>query len=477
MTSHEGTDVSPLAEGVGSRSRPAGFTAASVRRRFLRGSAWQLAGKVLTTVLGLLINALVARLLTPSELGGFFTVFTMVAIGATLAQLGLDRVVVRLVSASIGTGEPGKARRVIEKAFVVGSVAAVALAGILILGLGSWLATNVLDSPLVTSVIPVAAGWLVATALRSLVVETFRGMQRFSLATVFDALLVDVLVATIVGGLWLLHAKPTLLQIVTLFTAMGAVGLLGGGALLLGRVRRLPGDGDAPSREIFSIAWPLLITNVATYLLGTGIDILVLGGFQPQREVAIYAAASRLMFLVVTPFLVFQGVVAPIVAELAAQGRKRQLERTLRAVATLAGIPAFLALMVFLVFGSSILGFIYGPFYRQGASILFILSMGRLVAVYTGSCAVTLMMTGHQRVVMYVTVAFGIASVAGGVALAGPFGGVGVAAATATFASLQNLFTMYMARRLVGVRTDAHLSLRPLVEFMRKDRAPSEGDT
>lgn len=470
------TDLTTAAEELDPRSPAIGFTAASVKRRFLRGSAWQLSGKVIATVLGLLINSLIARLLAPSEVGAFFTVFTMVAIGSTLAQLGLDRALVRLVSASIATGDPGKARRVIEKTFLVGGAAAVVLAVVLLLGLGSWLATNVLDSPLVAAVIPIAAGWLVATALRSLVVETFRGMQRFNLATLFDVLLVDVLVASIVSALWLLHTEPTLAQIVTVFTVVSVVVLLVGAALLLGRVGELPSGGDAPSREIFAIAWPLLITNVATYLLGTGIDVLVLGAFRAQQEVAVYGAASRLMFLVVTPFLVFQGVVAPIVAELAAKGRMRQLERTLRAVATLAGIPAFVALMVFLVFGSSILGFLYGPFYRQGATMLFVLSLGRLVAVYTGSCAVTLMMTGHQRAVMYITVGFGMASLGAGIALAGPFGGVGVAVATATFASLQNLTTMYAAKRLVGVRTQAYLSLRPLVAFLRKDGDAADGE-
>jgi O-antigen/teichoic acid export membrane protein len=472
----ESTDLTTPAEELDPRSPAIGFTAASVKRRFLRGSAWQLSGKVITTVLGLLINALIARLLAPSEVGAFFTVFTMVAIGSTLAQLGLDRALVRLVSASIATGDPGKARRVIEKTFLVGGVAAVVLAVVLLLGLGSWLATNVLDAPLVVAVIPIAAGWLVATALRSLVVETFRGMQRFNMATLFDVLLVDVLVASIVSALWLLHTDPTLEQIVTVFTAVSGVVLLVGAALLFGRVRELPSGGVAPSREIVAIAWPLLITNVATYLLGTGIDVLVLGAFRAQREVAVYAAASRLMFLVVTPFLVFQGVVAPIVAELAAKGRMRQLERTLRAVATLAGIPAFVALMLFLVFGGSIMGFLYGPFYRQGATMLFVLCLGRLVAVYTGSCAVTLMMTGHQRAVMYITVGFGIASLGAGIALAGPFGGVGIAVATATFASLQNLTTMYTAKRLVGVRTQAYLSLRPLIAFLRKDGDAADED-
>jgi O-antigen/teichoic acid export membrane protein len=82
------------------------------------------------------------------------------------------------------------------------------------------------------------------------------------------------------------------------------------------------------------------------------------------------------------------------------------------------------------------------------------------------------MMTGHQRVLMNVTVAFGTMSVLAGVALAWQFGAVGVALATATAAVLQNVFTMITVKRRVGVWTNAYLSPRPLIDFL-KERAPA----
>jgi O-antigen/teichoic acid export membrane protein len=445
------------------------LTAATLKRRLLRGSAWMLTGKVVTTILGLVINASVARLLPPAEYGSFLIVFSLVALGSTIAQLGLDRAVVRLVSASLGTSHPGRARRAILIVFVGGGLAAIGLGAILVLGLGDWLATRVYHSTVVAGAIPLAAGWLVATAVQSLLVETFRGMQRFALAMIFDALLVDILVASVVTSLWLLHHRPSLDQIVLLFGSTTLVATVVAAGIMFGRVRRLQGDseGEPEVREVLAIAWPLLITNVATYLLGTGVDLWVLGAFRSHQEVAVYGAASRLMFLVVTPFLIMQGVVAPIVAELAARGRIRELERTVRFVATLAGIPAFVSLVAFLVAGGPVMGFLYGPFYRQGATILFVLSCGRLIAVWTGSCAVTLIMTGHQRVVMFITISFGLLSVVAGALLASQFGAIGIAFATSAVAAGQNLFTLLVAKRRVGVWTNAYLSLRPVMEFLR----------
>jgi O-antigen/teichoic acid export membrane protein len=464
MTSEEdaGTLDAAVAEGG-----TAGLTFGSLRRRLLRGSAWVFLGRVVTIGLGLIINVLLARLLTHAELGAYFTIFTMVMIGSTIAQLGLDRAVVRLVSAGIAIGQAGKARRAIRTVFLLGSLGSIGVATILGLGVGDWLAHHIFHSVLVGAAIPLAAGWLVVVALQSLMVETYRGLQRFAAATFYDAVIVDVLLTAVFGFLFLSHTHVGLREVVAVTAGATFIVAGVGGLALLRRVRSLRGEGELERREVFAIAWPLLITSVSIYLLGTGIDLLVLGAFRPQSQVALYGAASRLTLLVATPFTILQGVTPPIVAELFAQGKKQRLEAAMRAVATLAGLPTLAILLIFLLFGRQVMGLLYTPFYRQGASILAILSIARLVAVWTGSCGVVLMMTGHQRTMMYLTIATGVLSVGGGVLVAPRFGGVGVAVATSAAQVVQNLAQLFAAHRLVGVWTHIHLSPRPFVEFFR----------
>jgi O-antigen/teichoic acid export membrane protein len=196
------------------------------------------------------------------------------------------------------------------------------------------------------------------------------------------------------------------------------------------------------------------------------VDLWILGAFRGQSEVAIYGAASRLVVFVATPFLIVQGVTPPIAAELHAQGRTRDMERAMRGAASIAGLPAFLVLVAFIAFGSFAMTIVYGPFYEQGATALVILSTGRLIAVWTGACSVVLMMTGHQRTVMTVTIIAGIASVALGIWAAPRFGYVGVATTTATVQIAQNLTQLFLAHRLVGVWTHIYISPRKLTEFI-----------
>ena len=102
------------------------------------------------------------------------------------------------------------------------------------------------------------------------------------------------------------------------------------------------------------------------------------------------------------------------------QGRRRELERALRATATLAGIPAFLVLAVFMSLGGPILGAVYGGYYQEGWLILAVLSVGQLVNVGLGSGGFVLMMTGRHMLMMYITVVCGIFTVVGGLAVVGP---------------------------------------------------------
>ena len=175
-----------------------------------------------------------------------------------------------------------------------------------------------------------------------------------------------------------------------------------------------------------------MFTNLAILMLGGGIDLLILGAFEPQSVVGLYAAASRLVMFVVTPFVIFSGVIPPIIAELHTQGKMRQLEQALRAGASLAGFPAFAVVLVVPVRGPWVLGPCGQADYREAAPILIVLSLGRLFAVWAGSAGVTLMMTGHQRAMMTITLISGALSVGGGIIAAAAFGAVGMAVTAAS---------------------------------------------
>ena len=216
--------------------------------------------------------------------------------------------------------------------------------------------------------------------------------------------------------------------------------------------------------EIVRVALPLSVTNL-TVLVLTQADLWILGAFRSAEEVAIYGAAARAVVLVAMPLLVINTVLAPTIAEMYAQGRKRELERILRATATVAGIPAFLTLAAFILFGGPILGLVFGDYYREGATILALLSLAQLVNVWSGAGSAALAFTGHQATMMALAVAGGLITVTAGLAAVGPYGATGVAGAAAAGISAYNTVLWLVAKRKTGMWT--HVGFRGFSDVMR----------
>ena len=86
----------------------------------------------------------------------------------------------------------------------------------------------------------------------------------------------------------------------------------------------------------------------------------------------------------------------------------------MRAFSTLAGVPSLLLLLSFMLLGGPLLVLFSGEdFYQSGWAVLVILSLGKLVAVWSGSCGAVLQFTGHQTSMLRVSLLTGLLFVVG----------------------------------------------------------------
>jgi O-antigen/teichoic acid export membrane protein len=187
-----------------------------------------------------------------------------------------------------------------------------------------------------------------------------------------------------------------------------------------------------------------------------------LGALGSSAEVAVYGATSRLVILIAMPLLVTNLVVPPIVAEMYAQGRTVELERTLRTFSTLAGAPSLLVLLAFIFLGGPMLGLVYTDYYQSGATVLILLSAAKMVAVWSGSCGTVLQYTGHQASMLRVSVLTSVFFIIGALLVVRDYGPVGVASVAAATTVLQNVSLVLVAKRKTGMWTHLSFSLSPL---------------
>lgn len=435
----------------------------TLKERLLSAGAWALVGRVVAVVAGIAVNALVARLLAPEALGAYFLTVSIVSTFSVIAQFGLAQTSVRLIAAATGTGLDGRAAKTVRLVLRYGTLGAITVAGILILGLGGWLATQVFDSMLLAGVIGLMAIWVVIATLQGLLAEAFRGFHDIRLATAFEGTLTSVLSALLFAGLWAIQGHGDLRQIVVLSITAGLTNTMLAALLMHNKLKSIRNDGELRTKEILQTAWPLLITNLTIFVLLQA-DLWIMGIFRAHEEVAMYGAALRLVKIVILPLAIVNAVVAPHIAALYAQGKTRELQRMLRASATLASIPAFLALLTFIFFSGPMLALVYGDYYRDAATILVLLSLGQMVNMWTGSCVMILTMTRHEIAMMVIAIVAGVVTVSAAILLVTQYGAIGVAVATAFGTTLRNLLTLFYAKRRIDVWTHVSLAAIPTLK-------------
>ena len=439
----------------------------NLKKRLLSGGVWAFSGKTLTSLSALAVSALLARLLSPEEMGAYFLAFSLVSVAVVIGQLGLSQIIVKLIAESMGTGKPERARQSILLVLGMTGVSAIIVAALTAFSVGEWIAVYIFHSVEMKKVVGLIAVWVVIIIFQQLIAEIFRGFHDIPFATIFGGLITSLVSTVLFFTLWMFKGHGDLGQIIALALLASASSVILSSFMLWKRIQILPKSSNVIGlREILVISWPLWITSLMLIVL-TQVDLWMLGMFRSQEEVAIYGAAVKFMGLVVMPLVIVNLVLPPVIAEMYSHGKIKELEKTLRTTAAIAAAPSFVVLGLLVFFGGTVLEMIYGSFYRSGNYILIILSAGQIVNVWAGSCGLALMLTGHQFVMMVITICCGLWVIIFSWLLVPDYGGEGVAIAAASGMALQNLLMLFFAKKKTGVWTHARLfSIKELRESL-----------
>jgi len=428
----------------------------SIKQKLLKGGGWAFSGKVVGVLAGLAVNALLVRLLTQEEMGAYFLTFSLVSFAAIVAQLGLTQTIVRLVAESMGSGRTGRTRQSVIVVLRITAVSVLIVACFLVFGVGQGIAERFFSSLIMSQAMGLAAVWTAIVTFQQLMAEIYRGFHDIRLATIFGGLSTSVFSMLLFIVLWLVQGHADIAQIIFLTLVAGAGSILISSAILWDKLNTLvPASSEDETFSFLDVlfaSWPIWITHVTVFVLIQA-DLWIMGLFRSSEEVAIYGASSRLVALVTMPLLIINAVVPPLIAEMYAQNKIRELENILRAVSTLSVLPSLIALAVFIFFGDSILGFLFGSFYKTGGIIIIILSVGQLANIWAGSSGVVLIFTGYQFEMMLITILSGVLMIAMGWWLVGDYGAVGVASAACGGMFLQNILMLLTAKWKAGIWT------------------------
>lgn len=426
---------------------------------------WALIGHAVFLVSTILMSGIATRVLSPSDAGRYFLALSIATTAAALAEFGLRPAGVRLIAESLAMRKPGRAKAALRHVVSAGLLSTILVTAILVSPVGRGIVRTAFAAVPLAEVIVLIALLGACRALGDLRAEVIRGFSDIRLASVFKGADAGALGALALIGVYLLAPEQATLQLVLGLTIVAWVpGLLVGYTIIHARWRGLSGPETISRKQVFFVAWPMMITGLAGLLMAHA-DLWVVGAVLAAPDVSLYAAALRVLALVSVPLVVVNAVVPPLIADLYTRGEKGRLERLLRVSATLAALPALASVAVFAVAGGPMLRLVFGPFYAEAGLLLVVLSAGKLVNVCAGSGAHLLAMTGHEQLSMKITAASALAMIGLAAALVHPFGLLGVASAAALGVAGRNVALVLAARRMTGIWS--HLSLSATVATAR----------
>ncbi|HEX4130490.1 MAG TPA: hypothetical protein VHZ24_10620 [Pirellulales bacterium] len=434
-----------------------------MHNRLLNGGAWALAGRAASIAVNALTLPALSRLFSsePAEFGLYLLAAGMSLLFAHAGAAGLNLSVVRHAAVHLGSNRPAAAAAVIRTSLWLAAAGGSVAGALFCLGV-STLPLELCGDFRHHHVAGIIGLWIVLQAMGLVLADAFRAFHDIRLAVAFGGLASNALFAAILMVSLLVNPHPSLQEVLSMAAIGWGASFAIGAMCLVRRLRRLTAAAaDEPacaasSTELLRESLPLMVSSVIM-LATMQIDLWVVGWYYAADEsrVALYGAAARLVGLVGTALVVVNAVIPPMVAELHAHRRMRPLEQLLRGTATLAGVPASLALLAMIFAAGPMLGTVYGPYYRDAAPILMILSCGYLVFTAGGSAGITLMMTGHAKASMAINVVSVVLLLIGTV-VAVPHGTIAVACVMSFTMAAQKIAMLAWVRWNLGIWTQLY---------------------
>ncbi len=411
--------------------------------------------KLLFSISGIFLN--VFFWFVCSLLGKWASIFVMsfIAIIGTVTLFGTKQATVKVVAESLAVGQPWRARSAVKFSSILVGVGVVCGSVFLIIfGGGDWIGKSLFTSSIGDLTVLLCL-WLLVSNFQTLIGEVFRGVKQLRWASLFgdQGTITRILLVLSMFIAWSISMESSLYQIILLAVISNAVTLFLSILFLRPSLKLLDQKkGDIFPVDMFSYILPLWINSISLLIINQ-VDTIFLGVLRPESEIAIYGIAIRLAQIISTPQLIMNSILPPFVASLYATGQKNNLERLLRTTSTISTFFALVIVLLFGLFGKTILNHLFGEYYIQAYVLTLILALGQVINVATGSCGVLLSMSGFHTQFTRIVIFTGGVGVILLYFLTLYWGVYGTVVAVSVNMIFFMLTTMYYSWRRTGVRS------------------------
>ncbi len=345
----------------------------SVARALARNTGVQVAGKVVSTVLGVFVVALITRHLGTEGFGMYSTANAFLQFFAIVLDFGLNVMIVQMLGERAGDKEYED--NVVSATFTLRIITA-----FIILGIAPFIGL-LFPYPLEIK-IALFAIWasFFTTALNQIVIGVQQRHLKMNIVAISEVtgrviLLAGVLIARALG----LGLIP-----IVLFVSLGSTVAFLINIFVARRYANFRWNVDPVFwKKLLTRSWPIGIA-ILFNLLYFKADVVILSLVRTQSEVGIYSAAYRVLEILVTLPFMYCGILLPIIAKNWANKNHKRFQQLLGNsydVMTMLSAPLIAGAMVLATRGIVLIS---GPEFTQSGDVLRILTLA-VGAIFFGT--------------------------------------------------------------------------------------------
>lgn len=342
----------------------------SLAKRIAHNTIIQIAGKILSTLLGLFSLALITRHLGQFGFGQYTTITTFLTFFAVMADLGLTLITVQMIS-----GETKNENKILNNLFSLRLISALIFVGLAPLSVFFFPYSSVVKIGVLITALS-----FVFPALNQVLIGLFQkklNMDKSSLAEVISRL---VLLGGIIVSGKLGYGLTGIL--ITSVIASGSSFLLH--YIFSLKFATIKFEFDLSLwKLIISRSWPLALTIVLN-LIYLRADTLILSLFKDSEIVGLYGAAYRMIDVLTTLPFMFAGLILPILTAAWLENNKDSFKKILQKSFDFMAIIAIPLVIGAQFLAKPIMIFIAGPDFLMAGDILKILIFS-VAAIFLGT--------------------------------------------------------------------------------------------
>lgn len=370
----------------------------NVSNRLISGGVWIGVLSLLNAILTLLFNGLLARILSPEEVGQYFIAMGIAMLVATLSVVGTDNSIVRLISSSLSTNN-----RYMAKSYLFSSLLFCVFSSFIVMVGSLFLYFNIEKYVSAFSwdsnMILIVGVWAVVLIFRNIFTSIFKGLHELGFASLFSGFVTTFVAIIALFILYYYGDEYGLYDIVIVVIVCALLATLASATVLYRKIKHLYSSYEFRIIELLRLSAPLVFAT-AGFLVMREVHLWIVGAKVSSLEVAFLGAAIYLVQFITVPLRLTNTLIQPAAAHLYARGKVDRLQVLLRGTGMVIVVFGIAACFLLLAFGEVLLSIVYGEKYTYAVDGLNIIILGQLINVAVGSPGVVLTMAGYEKLVM-----------------------------------------------------------------------------